>query len=358
MLELDHPFEREYKYKRKMSLAELDFNYKHFLDKSTLLFGKSGSGKSFVMVDILYQLQGYVEQVVVISPTDRQNHTYDKGLVPLPCIHYTITPELLDNIWDRQTALSSAYTRANKYEIVKSLFDKIPGNATTRNIIDSIHRKLRDFRGEVANDEDADARIAEMETECKKLITMVWKDGINKNRGALSKLELNSDERYCLKYINLNPRLVLVFDDCTDQLKKYKGHPVMQKLFYQGRHSFITVLIACHTDKALDPELKKSVYVNIFTEESSAHSYFYRGSNDLDKIARSKAESASKSAFTPLAKHQKLVWTRDDDKFYRFTATARLNFKFGSQYVWEYCNQIKADAGTVSADNKFIGDFA
>lgn len=343
------------------SLQELDINYKYFLDRSTLLFGESGTGKSFVMVDILYQLQPYVDQIIVISPTDRQNHTYDKGIVPLPCIHYTITSKLLDDIWQRQNALSEVYTKANKPDVLRNLFDKIPNNSRTISIISSIHSKLRNYKDEVENDcadpSSARAKMTEMETECKKLITMIWRAEINKNRGYLQKLSLSKDEQFSLKYLNLNPRLVLILDDCTDLLKKFKTHPVMQKLFYQGRWAYITALIACHTDKALDPELKKNAFISIFTEETCAHAYFERKSNDLDKDAKTRASQACKVAFTPLARHQKLAWVREEKKFYKFTASSHTNFKFGSQYIWEYCDRIKAEEGALSADNKFIGEF-
>jgi hypothetical protein len=346
-------------------MQELDFDYRLFLDRSTLLFGETGTGKSTIMIDILYQLQPYVDQIVVISPMDRQNHTYDKGIVPLPCIHYTITAKLLDDIWERQNALSAVYTKANKSETLQSLFNKIPGNQRARAIIDSVYQKLQSYKDELAGPSAepaieasaSRAKVAEMEADCKKLIDMIWHNSINCNRGYLQRVAHSKDEQFALKYLNLNPRLVLVLDDCTDLLAKFKRHPVMQKLFYQGRWAYITTIIACHTDKALDPELKKNVFVSIFTEETCAHAYFERKSNDLDKEAKARALAACKMAFTPLARHQKLAWVRDEKKFYRLTATTRPNFRFGSQYIWEYCDRIKADIESATVDNKFIWDF-
>lgn len=343
------------------SLQEFDFSYKRFLDRTTILFGESGTGKSFVMVDVLFQLRPYVDQIIVISPTDRQNHTYDKGIVPLPCIHYNLTSKLLDDIWERQNALAAVYTKANNADILKQLFDRIPNNSRENDIINSVNRKRKEYAAEVSaesvDESTAKAKIADMEKECKKLIILIYKDCIDRHKDKLAKLALNRDEQFSLKYLNLNPRLVVIFDDCTDLLNKFKKHPVMQKLFYQGRWAFITALIACHTDKALDPELKKNAFVSIFTGEKSAIAYFERKSNDFDKEEKIRATSARKGAFTPLAKHQKLVWVREEGKFYRFTATAHDNFKFGSSVIWEYCKQIQIEAGTINTDNKFINDF-
>lgn len=342
------------------SIQELDFSYKRFIDRTTLLFGESGTGKSFIIDDILFQLMPHVDQIIVVSPTDRQNNTYGKGTVPLPCIHYTITAKLLDDIWERQNALAAVYTRANKPETLRSLFNRIADNVSKASI-NTINEKLRKYKEEViagsAEEGTAKTKMTEMESDCKRLIILIFRRAINQNREKLSCMSLSADEQFSLKFLNLNPRLVLIFDDCTDLLKKFKSHAVMQKLFYQGRWAFITALIACHTDKALDPELKKNAFVSIFTEETCAHAYFERKSNDLDKEAKSRAYAACKVVFTPLAKFQKLVWVRDEKKFYRFTASSHPSFQFGSPYIWEYCKHIQAEAGAMNSDNKFIMEF-
>ncbi len=340
-------------------LPELNFNYKYFLDRSTILYGESGTGKSFIITDILYQLQPHVDQVIVISPTDRQNHTYDKGIVPLPCIHYTVSAELLENIWERQQALTSVYTRANNQAVIKKLFNRV-ADSKTNGIINSIHRKLHEYKSELSAEIDegaAAAKIADMEKECLRLITIIWRNTIHEKRDILRKMNLSNEEQYSLKYINLNPRMVLIFDDCTDLLVKFRKNGTLQKLFYQGRWNFISSILACHTDKAFDAELKKNAFMSIYTEDTCAHAYFTRKSNDLDKEAEHRALTASKSAFSPLAKHQKLAFVREEKKFYRFTSTPRTNFRFGCNYLWDYCNRIKADAGSVSTNNKFISDF-
>lgn len=345
-----------------MSLPEFDFNYKNFLDKTTVLYGETGTGKSFIITDILFQLQPYVDQAVVISPMDRSNHTYDRGLIPLPCIHYTISAKLLDDIWERQNALSSVYAKANDPKILEDLFNKISNNAPARNVIDSIRDKLSKYKHELEKESidpsTIKIKIIEMNKEYTKLINMIWVNNINENRAHLQKLKLSKDEQYSLKYLNLNPRIVLIFDDCTDLFKKFKSHSVVQKLFYQGRWAYITVIIACHTDIALDPALKKNTYVSIYTERNCADAYFTRPSHNFDRETRQVASSACKIAFTPLAKHQKLAWVREERKFFKLTASDHSNFRFGSPYIWDYCDKIKTESGTMTSNNKFITDFA
>ncbi len=343
------------------SLPTFDINYKYFLDKSAILYGETKSGKSSILVDILYHLKPHVDQIVVISPMDRQNHTYDRGIVPLPCIHYEITTELLDSIWKRQGGFSVVYSRVNKTNILKSLFDRIPNNERARNEIRQIYQKLKEFKQEIETKESdpaiASSQVASMEADCKQLIIMIWKHYINLNSAFLQNLQLSAAERYSLKHITFNPRLVLIFDDCTAEMKKFNTHPVMKKLFYQGRWAYITTLIACHTDKCIDPELKKGAFVSIFTEEPCASAYFDRCSNNFNKEARTRAYEALKAAFTPLAKYQKLVWVREDKKFYRFTATLRDEFKFCSDIVRKYCDKCCAVEDEQDSNNEFVAAF-
>jgi len=341
------------------TVTEINLSHKHCLDRCSVLYGESGTGKSFVIIELLYLLKPYVDQIIVISPTDRQNNTYSTGVVPMPCIHYTFSAKLLDDIWERQSALSSVYTRANRQHVIQSLFDKIPNTEYVKNIISHIRKKCATCEDEIRENKaaDADAKIAEIKQECKNLIETTHKRYIADNKDILSRMKLSQDEQFSLKYIDLNPRMVIIFDDCTDLLKKYKSHSTMQKLFYQGRWAYITALLACHTDKALDPELKKNAYMSIFTAEKSAKSYFERPSNNFDKEEKQIALRSCKAAFSPTAKHQKLVWMRDGDRFHRFTASKHENFRFGSSAVWEYCDKIQADTNDFSSDNKFIQDF-
>ncbi len=342
-------------------LPEFDINYKYFLDQSTLLFGEAKTGKSSIMVDILYHLKPHVEQIIVFSPTDPQNHTYDRGIVPLPCIHYTITAELLENIWERQNALAAVYTRANEPATLKKLFDRLQTCTGARAYIKEIYSKLETFKAEVEQAETeasvAKAKIASMELECNKLITMIWKHYIGMNVRYLEQLGISDDERYSLKYLDLNPRIVLIFDDCTPELKKLNNNPVIKKMFYQGRWAYITFLIACHTDKCIDPELKKNAFVSVFTEETCANAYFDRPSNNFGKDMKERARAALKAAFTSLAHYQKLIWIREDRQFYRFTATLRSQFTFGGDMVREYCARCQVTNGTRILNNKFMHEF-
>lgn len=346
------------------TVPDLEITHEKIIDRSSVIYGESGTGKSWIIVDMLHALRPHIDQIIVFAPTDRQNHTYDKGIVPLPCIHYTITPKLLTDIWGRQEALVAVYTQSNKISVLESLFRRIPqarrGNADS--VIAEINLKLKTSERELEqkglDDMQLRTKTNEMKEDCDKLIMQIYKTYITRESTFLGRLDLSEAEHYSLKYHALNPRLVVVFDDCTDLIKKYKTSDVMQKIFYQGRHSMITAIIAVHTDKALDSELKKNAAVSIFTEMPCASAYITRPSTSLDKEAQARAMAACKIAFgDPSRPFQKLAYVRHEKKYYKFTAQKREGFSFCSAIIKSFCKMVAVESGKVSADNRFIAEF-
>lgn len=336
-------------------------DYRAFLDGCTVLYGETKTGKSFIMLDILHQLQPYVDQIIVISPMDKQNNVF-KGVAPPICIHYSITANLLQQIWDRQSALTAAYKKSNRPHILRALFNKIKGNAKEREVIDRVNQKLREFISEVTAIEPdvaiRDSKINEMKRDCELFVVTIFKKSINEHAQQLREQRLTADEEYSLKYMNVNPRMIIVFDDCTAEMVKMKKDPVIKKIFFQGRWNFITGIYGCHTDKVLDPEMKKAAFVSIFTARESANAYFSRSTTNITKEDVKRASAAAAAAFTPLAPHQKLIWVRDEKKFYRYTATAHPGLRLSCEAIWAYNDKIQNDDLTVNADNQYASDFS
>jgi hypothetical protein len=347
-----------------MSVPDLEISHEKFIDKVSLILGESGTGKSVIIVDMLHALRPHIDQILVFAPTDRQNHTYDGGIVPLPFIHYTITPQLLTSIWSRQEALASVYTRSNDKKILDQLFRKIPSarRQMVESAITEVTNRLKNSERELVNsgldEAQIKSKVTDLRAECDKFLLQVHKTFITRETEYLAKLDLSEDETFALKYHGMNPRIVIIFDDCTDLIKKYSMNEVMQKIFYQGRHSFITAILAVHTDKALNAELKKNAAVTIFTEQPCASGYITRPSTNLDKESQARALNACKIAFgDPTRPFQKLAYVRHEKKYYKFCAERRSGFSFGSSIVKTFGHHAAADKGKVSADNQFIGQF-
>lgn len=334
-----------------MSIQELKPDYTMFLDKTTVLYGESGTGKSTLMKDILYMLQPHVHQIIVISPADAQNSAYS-DIVPKPCIHYDVSEQHLNDIFERQMMLANVCKLANDDSILRGVYSMIPSGkrAMYDEAIMSVDRRLAALKENASDTSKAEA-------ECKKFQVAIRKHAIGQNIRLLYQLPLTENQRFAIEYMNVNPKMVIIFDDCTEKLNKMKQCEVIQSMFYRGRHAELTIIIGCHTDKTLDTAVKKNTFVSIFTANGAARAYFNRASSDFDRATKNKAFRAIDTIFSDTLPHQKLVILRGNSAFYKYTATRRDDFRFGSDALWEFCDKVKCADGTLAQSNKFLYDF-
>jgi hypothetical protein len=338
-------------------LDDLKLNYKMLLDGSIIIFGESDTGKSTIIKDMSFLLKPHIDQILIISSSDKKNKSYSAYMAPKPCIHAKITGKLLDEMWQRQEALGNIYVRANNPEVLRRLFNRV-ATSHAQEIVASIERRRAEC---VANLEDCEigdisAKVKEVNSDAEEFTNKIYKHFIGNNLDAFKGVNLSKDERLTLQYLNLNPRLLLIFDDCTTDLEKFKKHPVIQELFYQGRWSYITLIIGAHTDKSLPPELKNNAFVKIFTQDIAARSYYLRQSTALDKDKRNEYVAAINEAFTPAKKFQKLAYVRKTGKLYKYTAEIRPKFRFGAPIIWKFCDYISSDDDTI-VNNKYMSKF-
>ena len=340
-----------------MSLEDIDLSKDMFLDYLTVIYGESGSGKSTIIRDIMYLIRNDVNQVIVFAPTDPQNRSYsgnveDDRLVPQCCIHTRINESILNNIWDRQEALCSTCKRANNYDILYSLASRTNDPSFTEAIA-AADEKLIESRGSITNDNE----LKDLEADYTEFKSAILRFYINKYRRELRRMQLSADEAFTLKYYKINPRLLLIFDDCTEQLSKLKNNEVLEKIAYQGRWAKISTIIACHTDKSIDPAVKKNSYIWMFAQDTSLASYVNRASNDMPTKVRKQIMQQSDDVFKGANRYKKMLYYRKEQKWYKFMATLRDPFKFGDKSLWRFASEIEADDNATMENNRFAGKF-
>jgi energy-coupling factor transporter ATP-binding protein EcfA2 len=331
------------------------------MDRSAVIYGPSGSGKSKIIVDIMAALNPHVDQIIVISPTDAQNGTYSKNdVVPTPLIHYKLDDKLLETIWKRQEMLSAVYASANKVTVLSSLFNRL----NLRSVKDILEKaeiaksaKIKETYEQYADQSRARKIVEDIGKEYDKFFLLLYKRYISEHRDSLAKMDLDPDEAFTLRYLDFNPRLLLIFDDCTADFKRLKSplaKSVMGKLFFQNRWNFITVVIACHGDKNLDADLRTNAFMSIWTTENSANVFFAHEANGFPKEIGKRVVQWSTQVFKGF---QKLIYVREHDKFYKYTAESHDGVKFGSAAVRSFCKKIKADGISMDSNNAFYQYF-
>jgi hypothetical protein len=344
-----------------MEIAQLDLRAETFVDKTSVFYGPTESGKSFFMKAVMKVLAPAIDQIAVFCPTDSQHGQYSGGMVPRPLIHSSLTAEKLVTIVERQEALVTMVSQANNRTTMQDLFDKIDASATeeARRSIKTIYDKLEERKLRIMSGVDSeDAKRTAHEANLKmadEMTRKIWKASIQENQEALFAKGLGEHLTQALRFMFTNPKILLVFDDCTPELSAIKSDPVIKKIFMQGRWAGITALIAAHTDKMLDPEIKKGVFINVFSHPASAREYMERASNNIDKDTKKKIGAINQEVFS--VKHQKLIYFREG-RFAKCIAPYTAPFRFGQQIIWDFCAQVQVETDSgLPKNNRFYKEF-
>lgn len=334
---------------QEQKIRPLDKTYKHYLNKSTILFGASGSGKSTILIDILYQLKDHVPLVFVFSPTSDTNNAFD-GIVPGPLIYQNVEIEILTSIYNRQQAATKIFNTVNNINTLKSIFVAI---ATPEEL------RLESLAIENANRILSKKNISDLTRLRDDYLIKLYKKSIRGKKELAAIRSPGTVTQYVLKYLDFNPNCVVVLDDCGAVLKKFQKEEVVKKIIFQGRHSYINIILTLQDDLNLDSSIKKNAFVNIFTTARCATAYFERGSNSFSRKDKELAARSILSTFAAGSDFKKLVYIRDDLEPFRYVvADIHDNFRFGNSHLWDMCNKIsKKDTVCDFKNDPALSDF-
>ncbi len=331
-----------------LEIKKFEINGEDFLNKTIMLYGDSSSGKSTIIKDILYHLKPHIPNILVICPTNDLNESY-KGIVPNSLIHKEVSEKLIKSIFERQKKVVSLFNMCNN---IDNLTDIITKYLNDENKIDSINNAYDKINDKIINDSKMkpDEKRKYLDDLQKKHIINIlkyYKRLISNNRNGLLKMDLNEREKKIVNYINVNPNLLLILDDCGSNSSKWNKYTEIQELFYNGRHHRITSMYALQDDILMtNSSLRKNAFINIFTTYKCAMSFFERSSNSFSKREKKDnleiVERIFQADDSYANRFRKFIYMKNNEyKNYHYTAELREDFLFGNKYLLEYCDKIK-----------------
>ena len=340
-----------------------------FVRKSTVLYGGSGSGKTFLTRDIMFNLRDYFSRVWVFCPTNALNNMYTH-LVPNAMIYEEPTLEIITSIYEFQRVARQIYDTINKIETLRSLFIRIPGNQKARlyehellKLQDTALRRMREkYPNPVEQEEKAD-KINEIITEKLKYH---YKQMIGMRADKLACMDLTMEEQYTLRYLGFCPDSLVIFDDAmteVDEIVKRgrkEGSPVIQNFFFKGRHYFLSTIYCLQSDKFLDSELRKNAFTSIFTSPNEALGYFSKASNGFGPDEKRESASCIEEIFSEKnsSKHMKFVYLKDEKHKYQYTIAApHTRFEMCGKAVRSFCDRIEEKSHEIDSTSKFAKKF-
>lgn len=361
------------------TLPPLSINHTMFMDATTVIYGPSKTGKTVIIKNIMKALSGHVDQVIAIAPTEPSNKSYS-GFIDPTLIHYRLflpdptkpkkddgtrgSLRFLNYVIKRQEMMAAIYGQANDPTTLANLYAKLPRedklegmrhitdiNTKRTKVLDSVKQQYKSDMGRY------EEKTKAVNDKFKKMLILLYKKYITARYDWLYEMDLTDDERVCLTNLEFNPRLLLIFDDCAAELKPLFRYDEFRKLFYQNRHSFITVIISCQDDTDLPTNLRKNAFLSFFTEPIVAVTNFTRASNSFSKPTKRYIEDIVPEVITG---HRKLVYMREDDNhqnFYYVQFPYPRPFLFGSDAIKELCTEVRSVGVGMDKENPYYDRF-
>jgi energy-coupling factor transporter ATP-binding protein EcfA2 len=347
-----------------------DKSISDYLNKTTVLYGLTGSGKSTLIQEILHIIRNHVAGGFVICQSVLTVESSDYyGVFPNNCIKTSVTPEWITSFLKKQKDRAGVYKTANDIVNLKSVFNRIKDDQA-KAAESSINERAKKYIDNITNSRlsyaDIKSKVDSIESEATIIMKKMYKSYIRKNKIKLEKMQnLTQAEHCCVNFLDFNPNIVLVWDDVASKFKEWaKASPEIKEIFYNGRHYYITQIISTQNDKEVDSELRKNTRVSIFTDMQAASSNFTRASNNFPKYIKQRAEMCINTVFTSTMgrgekNHKKLIYVQSGgtDPFRYVIADRYDKVRVGCDILWVLDDKINEKNNTGESDNQFFNQY-
>lgn len=337
-----------------------------FLNRLTIIYGETGTGKTTVITHILNTLKQQIPVAVVANPTNRLNKNYNKYF-PDQSIHDELSKTLLKNLLNRQKKSIGLYNLINDITALDPIFSK----CSTRKDKDKIGQLLQKFnehKKKIKQEYDeinADKHINMIQEMNDNKIISIMQNVINENSVQLLS-EMSPDgtnygfsdkQLMIIKNILFNPNLLLLLDDCASTVKDWKDLTEIKQLFFEGRHYHTTVIISMHNVVLIPPPLRNNAHINIYTTEASVNTYLRKDSSGISKDFKKKMEHIAQMVFKDSGDKRKPNYKKlcyfgpvinIDDRI-QYLIAKPSKFRFGSVPFWTLCSNMKKSDQTDAA---------
>lgn len=343
-----------------MSLADYEVKLSLCLNRTTIAFGGTGTGKSTIMRDIMHKLGKIVCYTVVFCSTGETNTAYKE--LPKPLLYTELIPERLENIWECQQARIQKYKMARAFRTL--YVECMPSSArdefkNAQVEISRAYGSLIEMANNAVSNEDREMMREDANMVREYMEDAIFKKLISKNMEQIKKNLVQSsdpDAEDAIKVLPctmMRPHMAIIIDDMTEQLEMHKKNPIFNKIFTQGRHNYISLIICMHDDSKIQPMTKKNAGVLIFTDKQSINTYVNRASNGVPTSDRKRMLGLIDNIFTPLdpdSRWRKAVYVPGLSRLFQYTAKEHKEIPFCTPLVQKTLDEV---AGVRVEKNKY-----
>lgn len=304
--------------------ADIIFN------KSNTVYGGSGQGKTTLVKYLMYLLKDKIGAALVFCPSAKASNTdYDK-CIPRALIHTDIDKKIFIKLAHLQEAKATQYKYVQDKNTILSLYNKV----RSKEIDIQIHRRNRVYQkvmGIIHSQqmkEDLDENVLdELKKDLERIKNMLtdmeyetYRCHISANQRKYNVSKLSKNEKVALMYIDLNPYILVVFDDCTEELKSICRRAEKDpecgefwKFYTQGRHKCITIITISHDVSSIAKGIRSNSFNNFFADKMVASAFFTQ-QNSIDGPLVKRMRSAIPIVYgnTKLHKYNKICYCKNN----------------------------------------------
>lgn len=346
----------------------LEKNVDNYLDKTTFIFGGTGSGKTVIIDEIMNLCRDYIPNTLIITPpTSRKSYV---NRIHNMCIKEDLTKKKMQQIWQRQVYATEVYNIANNPDTLKSLFAKSPDRESIGYVTEICRRaeaRIEEIRRSDASFDQRQGQISNLMALRNQRILAIYKTTIRKYKDYLEHQQLSLEEKTALKFLDFNPRFMLVIDDCSEMMKRWMNYfkkdeeNIFEKILYKGRHNFITMVFSCHDDKLIATELRKNARVVFYTNSQSLNASLNKQGNGFSTRERKEFMDVGDFLFrdekSEVKLHRKFCYVREDSNPLKYTIANRYSdFNMTSGPLGELVNKMPKQSDAL-VNNPFVQEF-
>jgi ABC-type branched-subunit amino acid transport system ATPase component len=347
-------------------LEHVEDTYYTYLNKSIFIYGPSKTGKTVTVKHILKKLMPHIPIAFLICPSEPANNSY-KGIIGRAALYLDVDIKFLKELFTFQEMRAQIFEKTNDIKVLEKLYLQVAHSRVDELLCileDKYERAIEKAR-KFKNDAAAESEIKSIQEKYDDARKILYRKQISVNVSKFKEKKLSNEEVLVLEYINLNPNILLIFDDYAAGLKKMGNTEVMKNYMYRGRHAKITLMIVNHSSTDLPPSIRTNAFVIIFGSAEMATAYFAKSSgngftSEQAKEIKKKIDRVYEEKYREPEKYRKLVWVREGSakQYYYFLADVVKTEMFGCDAFIEMCSRGEKDQNSLDTSNPYFAKFA
>lgn len=354
-------------YSHGIPVPRVDDTQLYFFNRLTILYGPSGSGKSTLIQHILNTLKDVIPLAICCNPTASLNGDYN-NIIPDQCIYDDVTKTLMQKVFQRQSNVMAMYDLVRDIKHVKPLYKLIATNESNVKIdkLTSIYQKGCANIKDTYDDDDIESTIDEFKIKYNKKLVKIMRSCIIGDMARLQSHTLTDMQKTLLSNFCINPAILLLIDDCMSSVGEWSKLEETKKLFYQGRHYFVSTLISAQSDTSIPPSFRLNAHISLFTTQTVVNTYINKASSGIapderkmiSKIAETvfaASEDRTRPNYKKLAIFGQII--KCDSRIQYLIGNPKKK-RFGSAAFWIMCDRMKREQTSTVSSNSFSKMFA